>query len=188
MHCSANTDPERREHRHLLRSVGTGKTTLSTIQRLLIGDDKHGWDDNGVFLRGRLLQRSSTWIRTPSPISTTPSSATLCWRTLLWTPRPHRLRRQDRHREHPCLPHHHIRTSCAHLFCTRSGKNIIFLSADAFGVLPPVSIHSPGADPVLLPVRLYRKLAASDRGITEPSHLLRLLRPGLSGAASHQVR
>ena len=144
MHCSANTDLNGENTAIFFGLSGTGKTTLSTDpKRLLIGDDEHGWDDNGVFnFEGGCYAKVINLDKDSEPdIYNAIKSNALLGERYSGCKRQDRFRRQERNREHPCILPDPItfRTLFARSLLHRQ-KNVIFLSADAFGVLPPVSI------------------------------------------------
>ena len=144
MHCSANTDKNGENTAIFFGLSGTGKTTLSTDpKRLLIGDDEHGWDDNGVFnfeggcyakvinldkesepdiynaiRRGALLENVT--VDAEGKIDFADKSVTENTRV--------------------SYPINYIENIVKPISHGPAAKNVIFLSADAFGVLPPVSI------------------------------------------------
>ena len=195
MHCSANTDKEGKNTAIFFGLSGTGKTTLSTDpKRLLIGDDEHGWDDNGVFnfeggcyakvinldkdsepdiynaiKRNALLENVS--LDAEGKIDFADKSVTE--NTRVSYPINHIqniVRRQERDREHPRLyPIDHIQNIVRPISSAPAAKNVIFLSADAFGVLPPVSILTPAQTQYYFLSGFTAKLAGTERGITEPT-------------------
>ena len=172
MHCSANCDMNGENTAIFFGLSGTGKTTLSTDpKRRLIGDDEHGWDDNGVFnfeggcyakviglskehepdiygaiKRNALLENVT--VAEDGTIDFNDKSATENTRV--------------------SYPINHI-TNIQPGGSAPAAKNVIFLSADAFGVLPPVSILTPEQCQYYFLSGFTAKLAGTERGITEPT-------------------
>ncbi|MCR4654065.1 MAG: phosphoenolpyruvate carboxykinase (ATP) [Eubacterium sp.] len=176
MHCSANTDMDGKHTSIFFGLSGTGKTTLSTDpKRLLIGDDEHGWDDNGVFnyeggcyakvigldaesepdiygaiKRDALLENVT--VDAAGKIDFDDKSVTENTRV--------------------SYPIDHIEKIVKKVNGKSAGpdaENVIFLSADAFGVLPPVSILTPEQTKYYFLSGFTAKLAGTERGITEPT-------------------
>ena len=173
MHCSANTDMNGENTAIFFGLSGTGKTTLSTDpKRLLIGDDEHGWDDNGVFnfeggcyakvinldkesepdiynaiRRGALLENVT--VDAEGKINFADKSVTENTRV--------------------SYPINFIENIVKPISHAPAAKNVIFLSADAFGVLPPVSILNDEQTQYYFLSGFTAKLAGTERGITEPT-------------------
>ena len=173
MHCSANTDLEGKNTAVFFGLSGTGKTTLSTDpKRLLIGDDEHGWDDEGVFnfeggcyakvinldkdsepdiwnaiKRDALLENVT--VREDGSIDFADKSVTENTRV--------------------SYPIYHIENIVKPVSKGPAAEKVIFLSADAFGVLPPVSILTPEQTKYYFLSGFTAKLAGTERGITEPT-------------------
>ena len=140
MHCSANTDMKGENTAIFFGLSGTGKTTLSTDpKRLLIGDDEHGWDNKGVF-----------------------NFEGGCYAKVI---------KLDKESE-PDIYNAIRRDALLENVTVSQGpaaKQVIFLSADAFGVLPPVSILTPEQTKYYFLSGFTAKLAGTERGITEPT-------------------
>ncbi|MEG2365465.1 MAG: phosphoenolpyruvate carboxykinase (ATP) [Alistipes sp.] len=172
MHCSANTNAKG-ETAIFFGLSGTGKTTLSTDpKRELIGDDEHGWDDDGIFnfeggcyakvinlsqenepdiwnaIRRNALLENVT-VGAKGKIDYTDKSVTENTRV--------------------SYPIYHIDNIVKPISKAPAAKKVIFLSADAFGVLPPVSILTPEQTKYYFLSGFTAKLAGTERGITEPT-------------------
>mgnify|MGYP002551830199 FL=1 len=173
MHCSANTDKQGKNTAVFFGLSGTGKTTLSTDpKRLLIGDDEHGWDDEGVFnfeggcyakvinldkesepdiwnaiKRDALLENVT--VREDGSVDFADKSVTENTRV--------------------SYPIYHISNIVKPVSKAGPAEKVIFLSADAFGVLPPVSILTPEQTKYYFLSGFTAKLAGTERGITEPT-------------------
>ncbi|MDK1703494.1 phosphoenolpyruvate carboxykinase (ATP) [Serratia rubidaea] len=172
MHCSANVG-EQGDVAVFFGLSGTGKTTLSTDpKRQLIGDDEHGWDDDGVFnFEGGCYAKT---------IKLSPQAEPEIYQAI----------RRDALLENVTVradgsidfddgaktentrvsyPIYHIDNIVTPVSKAGHAQKIIFLTADAFGVLPPVSRLTPEQTQYHFLSGFTAKLAGTERGITEPT-------------------
>ena len=173
MHCSANTDKNGENTAIFFGLSGTGKTTLSTDpKRLLIGDDEHGWDDNGVFnFEGGCYAKVINLDKESEPdiYNAIRRDALL---ENVTVDKDGKIDFNDKsvtENTRVSYPINHIDNIVRPVSSAPAAKNVIFLSADAFGVLPPVSILTPEQTKYYFLSGFTAKLAGTERGITEPT-------------------
>lgn len=171
MHCSANMSMDG-DTAIFFGLSGTGKTTLSSDpERILIGDDEHGWSEDGVFnIEGGCYAKTINLSKEGEPLiyDTTKMPGTILENVVL-----------DDHREPDftddkftqntrcSYPIHYIPNASE----TGQGNhpgNVIFLTCDAFGVLPPISHLSPEQTMYHFISGYTAKVAGTERGVTEP--------------------
>ncbi len=173
MHCSANTDMEGKNTAVFFGLSGTGKTTLSTDpKRLLIGDDEHGWDDNGVFnFEGGCYAKVINLDKESEPdiYNAIKRNALLENVTIDEAGKIDFADKSVTENTRVSYPIDHIEKIVRPISAAPAAKNVIFLSADAFGVLPPVSILTPEQTKYYFLSGFTAKLAGTERGITEPT-------------------
>ena len=173
MHCSANTDMNGENTALFFGLSGTGKTTLSTDpKRLLIGDDEHGWDDNGVFnFEGGCYAKVINLDKDSEPdiYNAIKRNALLENVTLDENGKIDFADKSVTENTRVSYPISHIENIVRPVSAAPAAKNVIFLSADAFGVLPPVSILTPEQAQYYFLSGFTAKLAGTERGITEPT-------------------
>ncbi len=176
MHCSANTDMKGENTAIFFGLSGTGKTTLSTDpKRLLIGDDEHGWDDNGVFnFEGGCYAKVINLDKDSEPdiYNAIRRNALLENVTLDENGKIDFADKSVTENTRVSYPIEHIENIVKKVRPISAGpdaKNVIFLSADAFGVLPPVSVLTPDQTKYYFLSGFTAKLAGTERGITEPT-------------------
>ncbi|MFI3333234.1 MAG: phosphoenolpyruvate carboxykinase (ATP) [Rikenellaceae bacterium] len=172
MHCSANTN-EAGETAIFFGLSGTGKTTLSTDpKRQLIGDDEHGWDDEGVF-----NYEGGCYAKT---IHLCPENEPDIWKAIkrdallenVTVAEDGKIDFNDgsvTENTRVSYPIYHIDNIVKPISKAPAAKKVIFLSADAFGVLPPVSVLTPEQTQYYFLSGFTAKLAGTERGITEPT-------------------
>ena len=173
MHCSANTDMNGQNTALFFGLSGTGKTTLSTDpKRLLIGDDEHGWDDNGVFnFEGGCYAKVINLDPESEPdiYNAIRRNALLENVTVDENGKCDFADKSVTENTRVSYPISHIHNIVKPVSAAPAAKNVIFLSADAFGVLPPVSILTPEQAQYYFLSGFTAKLAGTERGITEPT-------------------
>ncbi len=172
MHCSANTN-SKGETAIFFGLSGTGKTTLSTDpKRELIGDDEHGWDDEGVFnFEGGCYAKVINLDRESEPDIWNAIRRDALLENVTVDAKGHcdYADKSVTENTRVSYPIYHIQNIVKPISKAPAAKKVIFLSADAFGVLPPVSILTPEQTKYYFLSGFTAKLAGTERGITEPT-------------------
>ena len=173
MHCSANTDLNGENTAIFFGLSGTGKTTLSTDpKRLLIGDDEHGWDDEGVFnFEGGCYAKVINLSQEAEPDIYAAIKRDALLENVI-VDAEGKIDFNDKsatENTRVSYPIYHIKNIVKPVSKGPAAKKVIFLSADAFGVLPPVSILNSEQTKYYFLSGFTAKLAGTERGITEPT-------------------
>jgi phosphoenolpyruvate carboxykinase (ATP) len=173
MHCSANTDLNGENTAIFFGLSGTGKTTLSTDpKRLLIGDDEHGWDDEGVFnFEGGCYAKVINLSQEAEPDIYAAIKRDALLENVI-VDAEGKIDFNDKsatENTRVSYPINHITNIVKPVSKAPAAKKVIFLSDDAFGVLPPVSILNPEQTKYYFLSGFTAKLAGTERGITEPT-------------------
>ena len=173
MHCSANTNMEGTDTAIFFGLSGTGKTTLSTDpKRLLIGDDEHGWDEEGVFnYEGGCYAKVINLDKESEPdiYNAIRRNALLENVTVAADGKIDFADKSVTENTRVSYPIEHINNIVKPVSKGPHAHQVIFLSADAFGVLPPVSILDDQQAQYYFLSGFTAKLAGTERGITEPT-------------------
>jgi phosphoenolpyruvate carboxykinase (ATP) len=174
MHCSANHAPGNPVDTAIFFGLsGTGKTTLSADpQRILIGDDEHGWSDNGTFnFEGGCYAKTINLSREAEPeiYDTTTKFGTVI-ENMIYDEDTKELDFEDDSltaNMRCAYPLHYI-SNASESALGGHPKNIIMLTCDAFGVLPPIARLTPAQAMYHFLSGFTSKVAGTERGVTEP--------------------
>ena len=192
MHCSANVG-EDGDVAVFFGLSGTGKTTLSADpERHLIGDDEHGWGDDGVFnfeggCYAKVIRLSAE--AEPEIYKTTRSFGTILENVVL--DESGNVDLDDDSKTENTRAAYNLEQIANHLPTKRAGhpRSVVMLTADAFGILPPIARLTPRAGDVLLPLRLHGEARRHrDRRQGAAADLLGLLRRAVPAAAADGLR
>ncbi|WP_205515357.1 phosphoenolpyruvate carboxykinase (ATP) [Morganella morganii] len=172
MHCSANVG-EKGDVAIFFGLSGTGKTTLSTDpKRKLIGDDEHGWDDDGVFnFEGGCYAKTINLSAEAEPDIYHAISRDALLENVVVRPDGSVDFNDGSKTENTRVsyPIYHIENIVKPVSKAGHASNVIFLTADAFGVLPPVAELTPEQMQYHFLSGFTAKLAGTERGVTEPT-------------------
>lgn len=173
MHCSANVGKEEGDVALFFGLSGTGKTTLSTDpKRLLIGDDEHGWDDDGVFnFEGGCYAKTIKLSKEAEPDIYSAIKRDALLENVVVDAHG-KIDFDDASKTENArvsYPIYHIQNIVKPHSRAGHATKVIFLTADAFGVLPPVSKLTPEQTQYHFLSGFTAKLAGTERGITEPT-------------------
>ena len=172
MHCSSNVGDDG-DTAIFFGLSGTGKTTLSTDpKRRLIGDDEHGWDDDGVFnFEGGCYAKTINLSEAAEPdIYRAIKRDALLENVMVGADGEIDFADVSKTENgRVTYPIYHINNSVQPVSKAGPAKRVIFLSADAFGVLPPVSRLTPEQTQYHFLSGFTAKLAGTELGVTEPT-------------------
>ena len=174
MHCSANHAPNNPVDTAVFFGLsGTGKTTLSADpNRVLIGDDEHGWSDRGTFnFEGGCYAKTINLSAEAEPeiYATTEKFATII-ENMVWDPETRELDFEDDSltaNMRCAYPLHYI-SNASDTGLGGHPKNVIMLTCDSFGVLPPIARLTPAQAMYHFLSGFTAKVAGTERGVTEP--------------------
>jgi phosphoenolpyruvate carboxykinase (ATP) len=173
MHCSANYGPGG-DVALFFGLSGTGKTTLSAdSSRTLIGDDEHGWSEHGIFnfedgCYAKVIKLSPTG--EPEIYATTSRFGTLL-ENVIYDPDTREIDLDDGSvtlNTRASYPIHYIPNADENGYVNRHPSNVVMLTADAFGVMPPIAKLTPEEAKYHFLLGYTAKVAGTERGITEP--------------------
>jgi phosphoenolpyruvate carboxykinase (ATP) len=171
MHCSANTD-KNGSVAIFFGLSGTGKTTLSADpNRALIGDDEHGWDDNGIFnFEGGCYAKCIDLDPSKEPDIFAAIRRDALLENLDVDDKGNIDFNSKRKTENTRVsyPIYHINNIVKPVSRGGHAKHVIFLTADSFGVLPPVAKLTPDQTQYHFLSGFTAKLAGTERGVKEP--------------------
>jgi phosphoenolpyruvate carboxykinase (ATP) len=171
MHCSANVGKEG-DVAIFFGLSGTGKTTLSTDpERALIGDDEHGWDDDGIFnFEGGCYAKCINLCRENEPDIYRAIRRDALLENVVVGPdgKIDFTSAAKTENTRVSYPIYHIDNIVRPVSRAGHARTVIFLSADAFGVLPPVARLTEEQTQYYFLSGYTAKLAGTERGIIEP--------------------